>query len=214
MIDIKILGKKYSLPSCREISINKFVEFLEFCDDNQPDSIKEGTVGDTMEDAAYYANELQFWTGCVYSDIRKHPISEIYGVWRMQQEQLFCNEQLDYNCFCLDHDIYYLPKRGMQDSTIEDFAEANEYEKQFAELKNGIYSALPKIAAVLCRRSGETFDSYNVEERAELFGKELTAWDAFQIGFFLLRQSEKFSKDFQIYTASMTIAQLKQALKS
>ena len=102
----------------------------------------------------------------------------------------------------------------MQESTIEDFAEASEYEKQLADVMNGQYKVLPKVAAVICRKEGEGFDDYKVEERAQLFESKMNADDLFQVGFFLQRQSEKLQKDLQIYTTSQTLAALKQELKT
>jgi hypothetical protein len=102
----------------------------------------------------------------------------------------------------------------MTNSTIETYAEANEYERNLEDVANGVYEALPKIAAVICRKKGERFGQYDVEERAQLFARELTAFDAFQVGFFLQRQSEKLATDFQIYSTSQTLAQLKQVYKN
>jgi hypothetical protein len=102
----------------------------------------------------------------------------------------------------------------MQESTIEDFAEANEYEKQLTDVLNGQYKVLPKVAAVICRKEGESFDDYKVEERAVLFESMMNADDLFQVGFFLQRQSEKLQKDLQIYTTSQMLAVLKQESKT
>ena len=107
-------------------------------------------------------------------------------------------------------ELYYLPKKFMSDSTIEDFAEASEYEKQLSEVINGQYKALPKVAAVLCRKEKEGFDDYDVEERAGLFEEHLSANDLFQIGFFLQRQSEKLQTNSEIYMKSQMLAALKQ----
>src|SRR5512145_2439112 len=217
MINITILDKPYQLPSAREITIHRFVEFLEFTDAHAPESLKDPEFEgerDTLAEAKYFALELHFWTGCPLIDLNRHGIEEIYGVWVLQQEQLYATEDNTYHGFTLDGEFYALPKRYMTDSTIEDFAEASEFEKQFADMQNGVYLALPKIAAVLCRKQGERFYDYDFEQRAQLFDSELTAWDAFQIGFFLLRQSKKLATDLKIYSASLTIVQLKQVLKN
>lgn len=217
MIDIKILGKKYSLPSSREIPLNKFIEFLDFAEQHQPESLRNDEIEkDFIKEAEYYALELEFWTCCPLADLRRHDVEELYSVWAMQQEQLLGKEDKSYNCFRLGKDIYYLPERLMRNSTLEDYAECNEYERQLSEMNNGNFRALAYIVAVLARKQGEMFDDYKheIEARAEMFANELTAWDAFQVGFFLLRSSVKLSETTRIYTASLTLAQLKQVLKS
>jgi hypothetical protein len=217
MIEIKILGTKYGLPTCQEISINRFIEFLTFADDNQPESLRDPNFeGERIyfDEAVYFAKELNFWTGCPLPDLHRHNIEELYSIWAIHQQHLYCAPQTDYNCFILDDEIYYLPEKFMSNTTIEDYAEANEYERNLADAANGIYEALPKIAAVICRKKGEKFGQYDVEERAQRFAKKLTAYDAFQVGFFLQRQSEKLATDFQIYSTSLTLAQLKQVYKN
>lgn len=214
MINIRIAGKKYGLPNMREMSINRFCEFLDFCDSEQPEAMRTGEDIDPMTALDYYAKELAFWTGCPLQEIRRHDLQEIAGVWALQQKNLQVEEDSTYNCINVDDVLYYLPQRLMTDATIEDFAEANEYEKQMTDLLNGVYKALPKVAAVLLRKKGEGFDDYDPEARAELFGEKLTAYDAFQVGFFLQRQSEKSQLDLRIFMTSRTISQLKQASKT
>ena len=209
MIDIKIEGIKYQLPKLSEISISRFVDYLEFIDDYEPEEDNK----DLVVWLNYYTKHIAFWTGAEEKLIRKCKAEDIAGVYAVHQNYLAPVENTTFNCFELSGEIYYLPQRFMQNSTIEDFAEANEYEKQLADVMNGQYKALPKVAAVLCRKEGEGFDDYKVEERAKLFESMLNADDLFQVGFFLLRQSEKLQKDLQIYTTSQTLAALKQVSK-
>jgi len=209
MIDIKIEGIKYQLPKLSEISISRFVDYLEFIDDYEPEEDNK----DLVVWLNYYTKHIAFFTGAEEKLIRKCKAEDIAGVYAVHQNYLAPVENTTFNCFELSGEIYYLPQRFMQNSTIEDFAEANEYEKQLADVMNGQYKALPKVAAVLCRKEGEGFDDYKVEERAKLFESMLNADDLFQVGFFLLRQSEKLQKDLQIYTTSQTLAALKQVSK-
>lgn len=209
MIDIKIEGIKYQLPKLSEVSISRFVDYLEFIDDYEPEEENK----DLVIWLNYYTKHIAFWTGAEEKLIRKCKAEDIAGVYAVHQNYLAPVENTTFNCFELSGEIYYLPQRFMQNSTIEDFAEANEYEKQLADVMNGQYKALPKVAAVLCRKEGEGFDDYKVEERAKLFESMLNADDLFQVGFFLLRQSEKLQKDLQIYTTSQTLAALKQVSK-
>jgi hypothetical protein len=209
MIDIKIEGIKYQLPKLSEVSISRFVDYLEFIDDYEPEEENK----DLVVWLNYYTKHIAFWTDAEEKLIRKCKAEDIAGVYAVHQNYLAPVENTTFNCFELSGEIYYLPQRFMQNSTIEDFAEANEYEKQLADVMNGQYKALPKVAAVLCRKEGEGFDDYKVEERAKLFESMLNADDLFQVGFFLLRQSEKLQKDLQIYTTSQTLAALKQVSK-
>lgn len=206
MINIKIAGKEYGLPNLEEIKLHKFIEFLDFVDENEPAEDCE----ETNEWLGYYAKHIAFWTGADLSLVRKCKAEDIAGTYSLHRNYIAPVENKTFNCFELCGDIYYLPERFMQNSTIEDFAEANEYEKQMAEVLNGHYLALPKVAAVICRKEGEGFDDYDVEARAELFNEEMSAADLFQVGFFLQRLNLKLQTNLQIFMTSQTIAALKQ----
>jgi hypothetical protein len=210
MIDIKIDGIKYQLPKLSEISISRFIDYLEFIDKYEPDEEEKNM----LVWLKFYTKHIAFWTGADEKLIRKCKAEDISGVYAVHQNYLSPVENKTYNCFEISGEIYYLPQRFMQESTIEDFAEANEYEKQLADLLNGHYRVLPKVAAVICRKEGEGFDDYKVEQRAKLFESELSADDLFQVGFFLQRQSEKLQKNLQIYTMSQTLGALKQVSKT
>lgn len=210
MIDIKIGGNSYQLPDCNEINIGKFCDYLEFCDQHQPDEESK----DPKVWLSFYAHHIAYWTGANIKEVRRCKADDIAGVYGLHQQYLVPQEDYTYNCFKLNEDLFYLPAKLMQKSTIEDYAEADEYQKQLSDLLNGHYKALPKIAAVLCRKEGEGFDDYNVEDRAKLFEDQLSVYDCFQIGFFLQRLNEKLQTDLQIYMTSLTLSQLKQALKN
>jgi hypothetical protein len=219
MIHIKIADKKYNLPSSKEISIKRFIEFLNFADEEQPEFMRiapddEGYDPDdynSFEALKYYCRELAFWTGAPLIDLIRTDATDVAGTWVLQQKQLHTPEDKEFHFVEIEGERYTLPERLMTNSTVEDFAEGNEYERQLEGVLHGEYEALPKIAAVLLRKLGEGFYDYDCEKRAELFAEKLTAYDAMQIGFFLQRRSEKSLTDFRIFTASQTLARLKQA---
>lgn len=206
MIDIKIDGVKCQLPGLKEMQLSKFVDYLDFIQEHEP---KEGEE-DPLVWLNFYTNHISFWTGADIKLVRKCKVEDIAGVYAVHNKYLAPVEDSTYNCFNCMGEIYYLPKKFMSDSTIEDFAEASEYEKQLSEVINGQYQALPKVAAVLCRKEKEGFDDYDVEKRAKLFEEHLSADDLFQIGFFLQRQSEKLQTNSEIYMKSQMLAALKQ----
>jgi len=210
MIDIKIGGVSYSLPLASEMSIDRFCDFLDWADEHEP---KEDDT-DQKRWLEYYAKSIAYWTGAPLSDVRKCKVDDIVGVYMVHLKYLQPAEDNTFNCFELSGDIYYLPKRFMTESTVEDFAEADEYQKQMSDYLHGNYKALAKIAAVICRKENESFGDYNLEERSKFFGENLTAADAYQVGFFLNRQSEKLQTDSLIYTTSQTLAAYKQESKN
>lgn len=231
MINLTIKGDKYQIPeSIKEIKLSKYIDFLYFVDANEPKVLKElrtiaeseayrermekMTKGEEKQFLQYIHKEVAFWGDIPYLLIRKCDRRDVELVWSILQNNLGVREDVSFNCFELQGDIYYMPKRMMQDSTFEDYTEACSYEEALSEVHNGVYQALFYVAAIVSRKeksSGEreSFDDYNQEERAEFFKQHLSAYDAFQIGFFLRRLSEQSLTDFQIFTAASTLSRLK-----
>lgn len=210
MIDIKIGGQKYQLPISTSLPIGRACEILDFITDNEP----KPEVDNENTWLDYYSKYISFVTGAPLALVRKCKADDIVGLYGMHLKYLIPEEDKTFNCFELSGDIYYLPERLMQKSTIEDFAEADEFEKQLKDFLNGQYKSLPYITAVICRKKGEGFDDYDLNERAKLFEAKLSVYDAMQVGFFLQRLSVKLQNDLQIYMTSQTIAQLKRASKN
>jgi hypothetical protein len=229
MITISVLGNKYEFPhSLAEITLSRWIKYLEFVDQNLPkwmeedeDEVEVETAKDEptpemiIEQYEYFCAELNFWTGCPISDLRRHSMQEIGGIWEVLQNCLTVKEDTGFSWFKCGGQIFYLKERLMSDATLEDYAEANEYEKQLSNAKNGLYRSLFYIAAIVCRKSKtEGFDDYDENGRAEFFKQHLTAYDAYQVGFFLRRLSEKFTIDFQIYLTARNLNKLKQVWRS
>lgn len=242
MIALKIAGEKFEAPyRLDEIPLYRYVEYLEWRDENLPAILKdlESVEGDTEEQVIekrrdryeamtakeeqellnFYCSEVAFWLDTETKLIRRCDISDVVHLWQLIQNGLIAKEQTDYSCFELKGDIYYLPERLMQNSTFEDYAESCQYEEQLSKLARGEYKVLPYIAAIICRRKDENdklegYDDYDVKARSGFFNAHLTANDALQIGFFLRRLSEKSQQSFQIFTTAQNLSRLKQDTKN
>jgi len=230
MINLKIGKQKAYLPEPKTVLLVKFIEWLEFMDEHEPawwedlDLDKEGGALDQLDSKQklelydFAAKELAFWSNLSHEQWRKADLNELFGVWSWYRAQFNYEYAEEWNCLEIDGKIYYLPERYMSESTLEDYAESNEYENQLSEVLNGHYIALFNIASVLLRQKKdgrlETYDEYNIDHRAANFKDHLTALQAHQIAFFLQRQSNKLQKDSQIYMTAQTLAALKQDMSS
>lgn len=111
-----------------------------------------------------------------------------------------------------DGEIWHLPQRYMEKSTLIEYAEASQFEENLQSLQHGNWLALPKLMCVLVRKEGEMY-SDKLLKREEMF----LGWDlekCLQVAFFLLRQSETSLQNFQVYTAAQDLMRLKQESKN
>ncbi|MHC1627632.1 MAG: hypothetical protein ACXQTI_02215 [Candidatus Nezhaarchaeales archaeon] len=231
MISVKIGEQRVYLPDPKTVLFSKFIGWLEFIDEHEPswwnelDLEEEGGVleqltdGQRLELFDYAAKELAFWSSVSYKEWRKADLNDLFGVWAWYRGQYSYSYVEDWNCLEIDNKIYYLPERFMSESTLEDYAESNEYEKQLINTLNGQYLAVFGIAAVILRLKDEegrleSFDDYEEDWRVAHFKDHLTAMQAHQIAFFLQRRRNTLLIDSQIFTTAQILAQQKQDMSN
>lgn len=225
--NIKIGTTKVLLPKPDTVKLKRYIEFLDWQQEQQdldflgkldPDDSfwLQMTKQQQMQVLNRAALELSWWSETEYKFWRQGVnISDLIQTWFWYRDLLMFEEAEDApNCFEIEGEIYYLPKKHMVDSTFEDFAESNSYEQRLMEVINGEFKALFDICAILLRKEGETYDSYNHEHRATFMMDHLTAFNAFEVAFFLQRLSDTYITDMEIYTKAETLAALKQVTKN
>lgn len=231
MIRVKIGDQRVYIPDPKTVLFSKFIGWLEFIDEHEPswwnelDLEQEGGVleqltdGQRLELFDYAAKELAFWSSVSYKEWRKADLNDLFGVWAWYRGQYSYSYVEDWNCLEIDNKIYYLPERFMSESTLEDYAESNDYEKQLINTLNGQYLAVFGIAAIILRLKDESgmlegYDDYDIEHRTAHFKEHLTAMQAHQIAFFLQKRSSMSLIDSQIFTTAQILAQQKQDMSN
>ena len=231
MISVKIGEQRVYLPDPKTVLFSKFIGWLEFIDQHEPswwnelDLEEEGGVLDQLTDGQrlelfdYAAKELAFWSSISYKEWRKADLNDLFGVFAWYRAQYSYDYVEDWNCLEIDNNIYYLPERFMSESTLEDYAESNEYEKQLFNALNGQYLAIYGIASVILRMKNdkgvlESFDDYQQDWREANFKDHLTAMQAHQIAFFLQKRSNTSLIDSQIYMTAQTLAASRQDMSN
>lgn len=108
----------------------------------------------------------------------------------------------------VDGELWYLPQRYMEKSTLIEYAEASQFEENITEVNNGNLFALAKIMCVLVRKEGEVY-SDKLLKREEMF-LNWNLEDCYKVAFFLMKRSETSILNFQVYTAAQNLTKLKQ----
>lgn len=103
--------------------------------------------------------------------------------------------------------VYILPDKLMAKSTLLEFAEAAQFDKSRKQIENNEAEGLLRMVAVLLRENGEEYNE-------EVFNKnmidflQLPLQVAYEVAFFLTKQSEKYSIDLQTYMLQQAIQSL------
>ena len=87
----------------------------------------------------------------------------------------------------------------MRESTFGEYAEVKQLETLFGQDGENKFDYIKRQMAILCRRKGEVYDSYNIDEREKEF-EGLTMDKVMGFSFFLSRRIMKLQKDFKIYS--------------
>lgn len=216
MIKLNLNGKIYPMQTDpRQISLAKFIEYREHILSDLPDFLEEGrpmqTEAERFALADLAARTLAFFSGAPMAELRAVRIDQLEHSWRLLLTALDVQEDRSWSGFVVGSTRFFAPDRLMVKSTLEDYAEACQYEKEAAQLEQGELKAIFKIAATLLRTTeSEKLDDYDHTERTELFRANLTMHDGLQLGFFLRRRKRISSLVFRIFLAKQTLVRLKR----
>jgi len=86
--------------------------------------------------------------------------------------------------YLIDGEIYKLPTKLMSQSTLQEFAEAAQYEENAQLVKDGNWEGLLNVCSVILRKEDEEYSEYVYERNRERF-KTLPLQTLYEVGFFL-----------------------------
>lgn len=216
MIKLNLNGTIYPVQSDpRQISLSKFIDYREYVLSDLPEFLEQGepmrTEADRFALADLAARTLAFFSVAPMAELRAVRIDQLEHSWRVLLSALDVTEDRSWSGLVIGSTRFLSPDRLMVKSTLEDYAEACQYEKQAAELEQGELKAIFKIAATLLRTSeSERLDDYDHDERTDLFRANLTMYDGLQLGFFLQRRKRISSLVSRIFLAKQTLVRLKR----
>lgn len=122
-------------------------------------------------------------------------------------------EEPEYtNVIMVDGELWYLPMRYMEKSTLIEYAEASQFEANLKDLDKGNWGALAKIMCVLVRKEGEKYSDKLLRREEQFLNWNLE--NCLKVAFFLLKRSEISQQNIQIYMAAQDLMNAKQELKN
>lgn len=160
----------------------------------------------------YMARTIEHFTGVTYAKIMG---AEGIGMSRKALEYLYdkisraCapKEANEYKrTYLINGEVYELPERFMQNSTLIEFAEAAQFQENADRVNAGHAEALIDVISVILRKPGELYseDVYN-RNRKTFDGMSLD--DALEVAFFLKTQSDTYVTNF-VTSTTVRLAEL------
>ena len=166
----------------------------------------------------YYARVVSYWTGLSEKYILGRDGGEGMNVGNLTALYIRLIDVLNKmpaveysNVIDKDEELWYLPERFMQDSTVIEFAEAAQFQANLSKVLGGDWLSMAKVMCVLVRKKGEQY-SDKLLKREKMF----LGWDmhnVWRVAFFLLKRSETYKSAMQAYISAQQLSKLRQELK-
>jgi hypothetical protein len=122
-------------------------------------------------------------------------------------------EEPEYtNVIMVGDELWYLPMRYMEKSTLIEYAESSQFEANLKDVQDGNFKALAKIMCVLVRKEAEQY-SDKLLKREEMF-LSWTLENCLKVAFFLLKRNETSQQNMLIYMAAQDLMNVKRELKN
>ena len=122
-------------------------------------------------------------------------------------------EEPEYtNVILVGDELWYLPMRYMEKSTLIEYAESSQFEANLKDVQDGNWKALAKIMCVLVRKEGEQY-SDKLLKREEMF-LSWTLENCLKVAFFLLKRNETSQQNMLIYMAAQDLMNVKRESKN
>ena len=183
-------------------NVDKFLEKMEIMDDIWLSEVKYPF----MADVVHYFTKIPL-SACYGRVAESLELKYLKFLFDKIMNAMTQPEELKYKqIYEFNNKIYILPDKLMAKSTLLEFAEAAQFDKSRKQIENNESEGLLRMVAVLLRENGEEYNEFVFEKNMVDFLK-LPLQVAYEVSFFLMRQSENYSLDLQTYM-------LQQAMQS
>ena len=232
MIVFKLNNQQYTNPeTCEDVTIQQVIEFYRDVHPTRPalmlemlEAVSEEPINEKrvaaiekkMQSKVWISNQLYPYFVRVVHHFCRVPM-EVLGDKKMNPAHL---EYLYHHCigamrnpgevqykqlYLIDGEVYKLPTKLMSQSTLQEFAEAAQYEENAELIKDGNWEGLLNVCSVILRKENEEY-SEEVYERNRARFKTLPLQTLYEVGFFLKTLSLN-------YVLGLNLSLLKRAVQ-
>lgn len=209
MIVFSLNNQKYTHPeTCEDVTIQQVIDFyrdvyptrptlmLEMTEAVSEEPINENRVASIekkMQSKVWISTQLYPYFVRVVHHFCRVPIETLQGTTPAHLEYLYHHcigamrnpGDVQYKqLYFIDGEVYKLPTKLMSQSTLQEFAEAAQYEENAEQIKDGNWEGLLNVCSVILRKENEEYSEEVYERNRERF-KTLPLQTLYEVGFFL-----------------------------
>ncbi len=230
MIVFTLNGTKYTHPeTCEDVTIQQVIEFYRDVYPTRPalmlemsEAVSEEPVNEKrvaaiekkMQSKVWISTQLYPYFVRVVHHFCRVPVEVLQGTSPAHLEYLYHHcigamrnpGEVQYKqLYLIDGEVYKLPTKLMSQSTLQEFAEAAQYEENAEQIKDGNWEGLLNVCSVILRKENEEY-SEEVYERNRKRFKTLPLQTLYEVGFFLKTLSLN-------YVLGLNLSLLKRAVQ-
>ena len=184
-------------------NVDKFLEKMEIMDDIWLSEVKYPF----MADVVHYFTKIPL-SACYGRVAESLELKYLKFLFDKIMNAMTQPEELKYKqIYEFNNKIYILPDKLMAKSTLLEFAEAAQFDKSRKQIENNESEGLLRMVAVLLRENGEEYNEFVFEKNMVDF-LQLPLQVAYEVSFFLMRQSENYSLDLQTFMLQQAMQNL------
>jgi len=184
-------------------NVDKFLEKMEIMDDVWLSEVKYPF----MADVVHYFTKIPL-SACYGRVAESLELKYLKFLFDKIMNAMTQPEELKYKqIYEFNNKIYILPDKLMAKSTLLEFAEAAQFDKSRKQIENNESEGLLRMVAVLLRENGEEYNEFVFEKNMVDF-LQLPLQVAYEVSFFLMRQSENYNLDLQTYMLQQAMQNL------
>jgi hypothetical protein len=232
MIVFSLNNQRYTHPeTCEDVTVQQVIEFyrdvyptrpalmLELSEAVSEEPINESRVAaieKKMQSKVWISAHLYPYMCQVVSHFCSVPHEALSKTSPDHLEYLYHHcigamrnpSEVQYKQFYLiDGEIYKLPTKLMSQSTLQEFAEAAQYEENAQLVKDGNWEGLLNVCSVILRKEDEEYSEEVYERNRERF-KTLPLQTLYEVGFFLKTLSLNYVLGLNLSLLKRAVADL------
>lgn len=214
MLVIKVNNEEKKIPqSYRELKLNDFQRLWKILckyNINEPDTEEEldNKIIDEINLTKEITAEL---LKLKPSDVDKLDYTQCQEVITVFNHMLETDKfESEWGSYSFNHkgETYYFPQADFKTMSFGEYATLKQYEQVLSKDTDKRFDFIPQQIALVCRKKGEEKDTYDLEERAKLFG-DIKMDVVMRLTFFLHKRIETLQHLTQIFSKEKKTEQLK-----
>lgn len=209
MIVFTLNGTKYTHPeTCEDVTIQQVIEFyrdvyptrpalmLEMSEAVSEEPVNEKRVASIekkMQSKVWISSQLYPYFVRVVHHFCQVPVETLQRTSPAHLEYLYHHcigamrnpGDVQYKqLYLIDGEVYKLPTKLMSQSTLQEFAEAAQYEENAEQIKDGNWEGLLNVCSVILRKENEEYSEEVYNRNRDRF-RTLPLQTLYEVGFFL-----------------------------